>query len=97
MGIFFGINTPTGQICLIAFRLPRGSLRRFQVAIEKLLTGVQRNPVSGVIARSCARRSGRLKHLLRKAAERTPEATWKRIGNLLDEFPPDECAAYLVN
>ena len=39
----------------------------------------------------------KLKHLLRKAAERTPETTWRKIGALLDEFKPDECANYLVN
>ncbi|MSP42890.1 MAG: IS630 family transposase, partial [Alphaproteobacteria bacterium] len=39
----------------------------------------------------------KLKHLMRKAAERTVEDTWRRIGNLLDDFPPHECAAYLAN
>jgi transposase len=39
----------------------------------------------------------KLKLLLRKAAERTVEATWRRIGKLLDAFPPSECAAYLRN
>jgi hypothetical protein len=38
-----------------------------------------------------------LKHLLRKAAERTLDATWRRIGDLLDHFAPEECANYLVN
>ena len=47
------------------------------------------NPIEQVFAK--------LKHLMRKAAERTAEATWKRIGTLLDDFPPKECAAYLVN
>lgn len=39
----------------------------------------------------------KLKHLMRKAAERTVEATWKRIGSLLDAFTPQECANYLAN
>ena len=39
----------------------------------------------------------KLKALLRKAAERTVETTWKRIGVLLDCFTPQECANYLVN
>lgn len=39
----------------------------------------------------------KLKTLLRKAAERTVEATWKRIGSLLDEFTSDECANYLAH
>jgi hypothetical protein len=39
----------------------------------------------------------KLKALLRKAAERTVEATWKRIGSLLDEFTSDECANYLAH
>lgn len=37
----------------------------------------------------------KLKTLLRKAAERTVEGTWKRIGSLLDDFTPIECANYL--
>ncbi len=47
------------------------------------------NPIEQVFAK--------LKTLLRKAEERTVEATWKRIGNLLDCFTPDECANYLRN
>lgn len=47
------------------------------------------NPIEQVFAK--------LKHLLRKAAERTQEATWRRIGSLLDAFPPSECANYLRN
>ena len=47
------------------------------------------NPIEQVFAK--------LKHLLRKAAERTLEATWKRIGALLDCFSPNECKAYLAN
>jgi transposase len=38
----------------------------------------------------------KLKHLLRKAAERSLEATWKRIGMLLDDFSPAECQRYLT-
>ncbi len=47
------------------------------------------NPIEQVFAK--------LKTLLRKAAERTVEATWKRIGTLLTAFTPNECANYLVN
>lgn len=47
------------------------------------------NPIEQVFAK--------LKLLLRKAAERSVEATWRRIGTLLDAFPPDECANYLRN
>jgi transposase len=39
----------------------------------------------------------KLKTLLRKAAERTVEATWRRIGFLLQRFSPQECANYLKN
>ena len=39
----------------------------------------------------------KLKHLLRKAAERTVEDTWRRIGTLLETFTPDECANYFEN
>ena len=47
------------------------------------------NPIERVFAK--------LKHPLRKAADRTVPATWKRIGALLTKFSPDECANYLVN
>jgi transposase len=47
------------------------------------------NPIEQVFSK--------LKHLMRRAAERDPVATWKRAGALLDRFAPDECARYLVN
>lgn len=37
----------------------------------------------------------KLKAELRKAAERSIDALWRRIGILLDNFSPHECAAYL--
>jgi transposase len=37
----------------------------------------------------------KLKTLLRKANERSIAAVWHRIGNLLNEFSPAECANYL--
>ncbi len=39
----------------------------------------------------------KLKHLMRKAAERTHETTWRRIGFLLDAFTPNECRNYLLD
>ena len=47
------------------------------------------NPIEQVFAK--------LKTLLRKAAERTVEATWQRIGALLSAFSPTECANYFTN
>jgi transposase len=47
------------------------------------------NPIEQVFAK--------LKHLMRTAAERTVEATWRRIGTMLDHFKPDECTNYLRN
>jgi transposase len=47
------------------------------------------NPIEQVFSK--------LKTLLRKAQERSVEATWKRIGSLLDAFSPAECANYLRN
>ena len=47
------------------------------------------NPIEQVFAK--------LKVLLRKAAERTVDATWKRIGNILPAFQPEECANYFRN
>jgi len=45
------------------------------------------NPIEMVFAK--------LKTLLRKAAERTVEATWKKVGSLLNHFTPTECGNYL--
>ena len=47
------------------------------------------NPIEQVFAK--------LKTLLRKAAQRTIEATWRRIGAFLACFTPQECANYFVN
>lgn len=47
------------------------------------------NPIEQVFAK--------LKALLRKAQERTVEATWQRIGSLLTQFAPTECKNYLRN
>ena len=47
------------------------------------------NPIEQVFAK--------LKTLLRKASERTVEATWKRIGELLHCFSAGECANYFRN
>jgi len=47
------------------------------------------NPIEQVFAK--------LKTLLRKAAERSVEATWRRIGDLLHCFTAAECANYVRN
>lgn len=47
------------------------------------------NPIEQVFAK--------LKTLLRKAAERTVEATWRRMGALLDTFSARECSNYILN
>jgi transposase len=47
------------------------------------------NPIEMVFAK--------LKALLRKAAERTRDALWDRIGQLLQAFTPQECANCLAH
>lgn len=47
------------------------------------------NPIEQLFAK--------LKHLVRKAEPRTVDATWRKVGNLLDAFSPPECANYLQN
>lgn len=38
----------------------------------------------------------KLKAMLRKAAERSTDALWSRIGQLIERFTPDECANYFT-
>ena len=47
------------------------------------------NPIEQMFAK--------LKTLLCKLAARSVEATWRRIGELLTQFTPDECAKYLTH
>ena len=37
----------------------------------------------------------KLKTLLRRAAERTVDALWDRLGELMDHFPPHECRNFI--
>jgi transposase len=45
------------------------------------------NPIEQVFAK--------LKHLMRAAGPRDVEATWRKVGELLDLFSSEECANYL--
>jgi transposase len=47
------------------------------------------NPIEQMFAK--------LKHLMRKSQPRDVEATWRRVGQLIDLFSPSECANYLAN
>ena len=47
------------------------------------------NPIEQVFAK--------LKHLIRAAEPRDVEATWRKVGELLDLFSKAECANYLKN
>jgi len=47
------------------------------------------NPIEQVFAK--------LKHLIRAAEPRDVEATWRKVGELLDLFSAQECANYLKN
>ena len=47
------------------------------------------NPIEQVFAK--------LKHFMRKAAERSIESIWKRVGNILETFQSVECLNYLKN
>lgn len=47
------------------------------------------NPIEQLFAK--------LKALIRKAAARTRESLWHAIGQLLNRFPPHECANYFNN
>jgi transposase len=47
------------------------------------------NPIEKMFAK--------LKALLRKAAKRTVDALWDHIGELLEQFSPQECANYFAS
>ena len=42
-------------------------------------------------------RDAKLNHKVWRAALRTKEAVWRRIGSLLDQFTPQECQNYIRN
>ena len=39
----------------------------------------------------------KVKHWMRNAQERSHDATWRRVGQILDIVSPNECANYLRN
>lgn len=45
------------------------------------------NPIEQVFAK--------VKSILRRAAERTRDGLWRLLGDIVDQFTPDECMAYL--
>jgi transposase len=47
------------------------------------------NPIEQVFAR--------LKALLRKTPERSVDKLWQAIGQIMDQFHPDECLNYFNN
>jgi transposase len=47
------------------------------------------NPIEQVFAK--------LKHLMRDASPRSVAATWRKAGQIIDLFTPQECSNYLVN
>jgi transposase len=47
------------------------------------------NPIEQVFAK--------LKHLMRDASPRSVEATWRKAGQIMDLFTPQECSSYLDN
>jgi transposase len=47
------------------------------------------NPIEQLFAK--------LKHLMRKAEQRTVEETWRKVGELLEQFTAQECGNYLAN
>ena len=69
----------------------RGGLSRRAAATLRFLppSSPALNPIEQVFAK--------LKAFLRHAAERTVEATWQRIGTLLDCFGPAECRHYFTH
>ena len=86
----------TGDI-VIMDNLPSHKAQGVRLAIEgagcRLLYLPPYSPDFNPIEKAFAK----LKALLRKAAERTVDGLWTRIGQLLDQFPPAECANYLAN
>lgn len=80
------------QARLSAGAIARGNQRPRPHAVEAFDPNLLEISVLGKLGQSV---SVICKRLLRKANERTVEATWRRIGNLLDHFPPAECANYI--
>ena len=91
-----------GDIVLIDNSPHAGGVRRAPLASHKSPKIRQAIEAEGAELRFLPRYSpdlnpmvfSKLKTLLRKASERTVEALWTRIGELLDHFPQNECENY---
>jgi hypothetical protein len=80
------------------------ALRHNGVTAPFVLDGRSMANVSSLMSKRCLLQHCRanpiemmfskLKTLLRRASERSIEALWNRIGELLDRFPQNECENY---
>ena len=61
--------------------------RQKGLASEQSIYSPDFNPIEQVFAK--------LKAAMRAAGERTVDALWKTLGQVLDDFPPAECANFL--
>ena len=78
-------NLPSHKAMAVRQAIRKAGAKR--VFLPKYSPGL--NPIEQVFAK--------LKHLLRKAAARTPDTVCAAIAEILDAFTPEECANYFEN
>ena len=70
------------------------ALRQAGIVAPRVIVG----PLNGESLRIYVEQGiAQLKHLLRKAAERTNQAVWQGIRSLLNQFTPQKCKQYNRN
>jgi hypothetical protein len=86
---------PASSLTHIAVRLPAtSSPANILIAALHSLFANQKPKASPLSPESSNLMYGMYKTLFRKAAGRSVEALWSRIGELLDRFPRDQCENY---
>ena len=82
---------------VIMDNLPAHKVKGVREAIEAKMASLVYLPPYSPDLNPIEQLFAKLKAMLRKAAERSIEGLWQRIGDCLNHYPPNECANYFRN
>lgn len=96
VGQFLAPTLKPGQI-VVMDNLPSHKVAGIREAIEATGATLRLLPPYSPDLNPIEQFFAKLKANLRKAAERSTDALWTRIGQILADIQPQECANYLAN